>query len=180
MLDNIEKRVHLWQEVKPFYPDGGGLPRSQQSRTTEAILNALILASYDAGGALGESASVALRNMWVLQLKTGADSGAFPWLNFHNEPWEAEDSPYFGAALAAIAASVAPPSYRETAEVRNDLHLLEAYLQREFQNQTEINRAFALWASEKLPSLFTPEQKKSAANEIFAKQRVDGGWSRGQ
>lgn len=178
LLDNVAKRVQIWQDVKPFYPDGGGLPRSQQSRTTEAILNALILASYDApSAALSDPASRALDNMWPLQLKSGADAGAFPWLNFHNEPWEAEDSPYFGVALAAIAAGVTPPSYQAAPAIRSNIRLLETYLQREFPNQTEINRAFALWASAKLPDLFTPEQKKSAADAIFHKQREDGGWS---
>ncbi len=45
MLDNITRRVRLWREVEPFYPDQTrGLPKTSESRGTEAILNALILA----------------------------------------------------------------------------------------------------------------------------------------
>jgi squalene-hopene/tetraprenyl-beta-curcumene cyclase len=158
LLQNVAKRVELWNGVQPFYPDGGGLPRAHQSRATEAILNALILSTYNS-----PSADAALKNMWALQIKSGDDAGAFPWLNFHNEPWEADDSPYFGAALASIAAG-----NRTGAEVE----LLRAYLRREFAHQTDINRAFAL-----LGSAVADEQKKSAIAEILAKQLPDGGWS---
>jgi squalene-hopene/tetraprenyl-beta-curcumene cyclase len=203
LLANVTKRVELWNDVKPFYPDSGDLPRSLQSRTTEAILNALILATYsaphssqtparqggdfapsnparqggDRDGELSATARTAFENMWALQLKTGADAGAFPWLNFHNEPWEAEDSPFFGNALAAIAVGSAPAGYRATPEVQKNLGELELYLQREYKNQTPINQAFALWASAKLPGLLTSDQKKSFAEEIFKQQRDDGGWS---
>jgi squalene-hopene/tetraprenyl-beta-curcumene cyclase len=158
LLQNVAKRVELWKDVQPFYPDGGGLPRAQQSRTTEAILNALILSTYKS-----PTADAALKNMWALQIKSGDDAGAFPWLNFHNEPWEADDSPYFGAALASIAAGNRTGS---------EVELLQAYLRREFAHQTEINRAFAL-----LGSAINGEQKESAVAEILAKQLPDGGWS---
>jgi squalene-hopene/tetraprenyl-beta-curcumene cyclase len=190
LLANITKRVEMWNDVKPFYPDSGDLPRSLQSRTTEAILNALILATYNAhssqaparqggdrDGQLDKTTQAAFNNMWALQIKTGDQEGAFPWLNFHNEPWEAEDSPFFGNALAAIAVGSAPASYRATPEVQKNLGQLELYLQREYKNQTPINQAFALWASAKLPDLLTADQKKSFAEEIFKEQRDDGGWS---
>lgn len=32
-------------------------------------------------------------------MKTGEQSGAWTWLNFHYEPWEADDPPYYGASL---------------------------------------------------------------------------------
>jgi squalene-hopene/tetraprenyl-beta-curcumene cyclase len=191
LLANITKRVEMWNDVKPFYPDSGDLPRSLQSRTTEAILNALILATYstapisqvparqggDPKGELSEAASTAFQNMWALQIKTGDQAGAFPWLNFHNEPWEAEDSPFFGNALAAIAVGSAPASYRAVPEIQRNVSQLTLYLQREYKNQTPINQAFALWASAKLPGLLTSDQKKSFAEEIFKQQRDDGGWS---
>jgi squalene-hopene/tetraprenyl-beta-curcumene cyclase len=184
LLANITKRVEMWNDVKPFYPDSGDLPRSLQSRTTEAILNALILATYnparqggDLDGGLSATARTAFNNMWALQLKTGDQAGAFPWLNFHNEPWEADDSPFFGNALAALAVGSAPASYRATPEIEKNLGQLELYLQREYKNQTPINQAFAMWASAKLPGLLTPDQKKSFAEEIFKQQRDDGGWS---
>jgi squalene-hopene/tetraprenyl-beta-curcumene cyclase len=184
LLANITKRVEMWNDVKPFYPDSGDLPRSLQSRTTEAILNALILATYnparqggDRDGDLSAAARTAFNNMWALQIKTGDQAGAFPWLNFHNEPWEAEDSPFFGNALAALAVGSAPASYRAMPEVQKNLSQLELYLQREYKNQTPINQAFAIWASAKLPNLLTADQKKSFEEDVFKQQREDGGWS---
>jgi squalene-hopene/tetraprenyl-beta-curcumene cyclase len=163
LLANTTKRVEMWNEVQPFYPDGGGLPRANQSRTTEAILNALILTSYRA-----PSADAALKNMWALQSKSGDAAGSFPWLNFHNEPWEAEDSPYFGNALAAIAAAN---------HTGPEVDALRSYLRREFDRQTEINQAFGLIASSKMPGLLSADQKKSAIAAMLRKQQTDGGWS---
>src|SRR5580658_4938856 len=101
LLANVTKRVRLWSEVQPFYADKDGDPKTAQSRGTEAVLNALILASYDPK--LNDDTRLALKNMWSLQLTTGEKKGAFIWLNFHNEPWEADDSQFWGATLAALA-----------------------------------------------------------------------------
>src|SRR5438876_6053459 len=49
LVDNVVTRVTLLKEVAPFYPDQvRGLPKTSESRGTEAILNALILANRDA------------------------------------------------------------------------------------------------------------------------------------
>src|SRR6266702_2592556 len=49
LLDNVTKRVRLWKEVAPFYGDEEyGAHKATESRATEAVLNALVLASYDA------------------------------------------------------------------------------------------------------------------------------------
>ena len=48
VLDNVIKRVRLWREVEPFYPDQTrGLPKTSESRGTESILDALILVWND-------------------------------------------------------------------------------------------------------------------------------------
>src|SRR5438093_4047277 len=100
LLDNVTKRVRLWQEVEPFYRDGkDGVNKTTESRGTEAVLNALILASYDAqNGSLSDDARAAFNDMWALQQTTGDEKGAWPWLKFNNEPWEAHDSQYYGAS----------------------------------------------------------------------------------
>jgi hypothetical protein len=41
--------------------------------------------------------------MWALQEWTGDQKGAWPWLDFGNEPFEASDSQYYGSFLAAVA-----------------------------------------------------------------------------
>ena len=172
-LDNIAKRVSLWQEVEPFYSDAkNGAPKSAESRGTEAVLNALVLSRYQA-----PEAANALRNMWALQLKAGEKRGSWIWLNFHNEPWEADDSAFWGASLAGIAAGWAPESDRKSAETQANIAILGEYLQREQQTQSTLNRSVALWASGKLPQLLKAEQRAAIVAEIAGKQRDDGGWS---
>jgi squalene-hopene/tetraprenyl-beta-curcumene cyclase len=172
-LDNVSKRVSLWNDVLPFYSDAqNGPPKSAESRGTEAVLNALVLARFEAPAAID-----ALRNMWALQLKAGGKRGSWIWLNFHNEPWEADDSAFWGASLAGLAAGWAPESYRESAGIPENLALLAEYLQSQQQSQSTLNRAVALWASGKLPQLLKPEQRAGIVAEIAGKQRDDGGWS---
>jgi squalene-hopene/tetraprenyl-beta-curcumene cyclase len=167
-LDNMSKRVSIWDEAQPFYNDEKhGVGKSAEARATEAVMNALILARYDA-----PKAKDAARNMWALQLKSGDKAGSWTWLNFHNEPWEADDSAFWGASLGGLAAGAAPdPAYKE------NVALLAGYLQREQQGQSTLNRAVALWASGKLPQLLTADQRSSIAGEILSKQHEDGGWS---
>ncbi|HEV3138904.1 MAG TPA: hypothetical protein VGY57_00240, partial [Vicinamibacterales bacterium] len=56
MLDHVVKRVKMWKDVEPFYPDQTrGLPKTSESRGTESILNAIVLATRDADrGALSD------------------------------------------------------------------------------------------------------------------------------
>ena len=38
LTDNVVKRVQLWREVDPFYPDQTrGLPKTSESRGTESV-----------------------------------------------------------------------------------------------------------------------------------------------
>ena len=167
-LANISKRVALWNDVEPFYNDAkNGAPKSAESRGTEAVLNALVLARYQS-----PAAKDAMRNMWALQLKTGDQRGSWTWLNFHNEPWEADDSAFWGATLAALAAGAAPEAVDA-----GGLGLLADYLQREEAAQSTLNRAVALWASGKLPKLLKAAQREAIVQDILARQRDDGGWS---
>jgi len=116
MLDNVVKRVTNWRDVEPFYPDQTrGLPKTSESRGTESVLNALILATRDAQvGTLSDDARVAFANMWALQFKSGELKGAWAWLQFHNQPWEGDGSAYFGASLAALAVGRAPNGDRKS------------------------------------------------------------------
>jgi squalene-hopene/tetraprenyl-beta-curcumene cyclase len=173
LLENVTKRVRLWSEVQPFYADKNGDPKTAESRGTESVLNALILTSYNPK--LNDDTKLALQNMWGLQLKTGDKKGAWTWLNFHNEPWEADDSQYWGATLAALAVGNAPKDYQAT--VQDNVKLLSEYLQREQSGQSLLNRTVLLWASTKIPGLLKPEQKKSIVDELLSKQQNDGGWS---
>ena len=179
LLNSVTKRVRLWKEVEPFYSDEKrGAYKTSESRGTEAVLNALILASYDARrGKLSADTRTAFDNMWALQQTAGDARGAWAWLRFNNEPWEANDSQYYGASLAAVAVGAAPENYRATPGIQKNVNLLRGYLNREWAKQSPINRVVALWASARLPGLLTPEQRESIVNEVLSKQQSDGGWT---
>lgn len=179
MLDGITKRVRMWREVEPFYDDQTrGLPKTSESRGTEAILNALVLARYDAAaGTLTADTRTALANMWALQFKSGATKGAWAWLNFHYAPWESDEAHYWGATLAALAVGTAPQNYQSAPEIQANLSLLRGFLSSEFDKQPLVNRLVAVWAAAKLPGLVTADQRQATLRDLQALQREDGGWS---
>ncbi len=178
LLDNVTKRVRMWKEAEPFYPDAKrGFPKTAESRGTESVLNALILVGYDAPtGKLSGDTHLALENMWAEQLKTGEAKGAWSWLQFHNSPWEG-DSQYYGAVLAAIAAGSAPGGYQYSPQIQDKVKLLRDYLVEGLESQKLIDRVLLVWASTKVPGLLTPEQQKSIMDEALGKQQADGGFS---
>lgn len=178
LLDNVTKRVRMWGEVEPFYPDAKrGVPKTYESRGTESVLNALVLTSYDAhDGILRPDTRLAFDNMWAQQIKTGSDRGAWPWLQFHNAPWEG-DSQFWGTTLAAIAVGTAPGGYRSSAAIQPGLALMRDYFVREQESQRLIDRVALLWASANLPGILTPAQQQAIVAAALAKQRPDGGFS---
>jgi len=175
----VTRRVGMWKEVEPFYPDQlRGIPKTSESRGTEAILNALTIASRDrAAGAPSDEGRRAFDNLWALQMKTGDLSGAWAWLNFHYEPWEAERSPFFGATLAAIAVASAPGNYAATPEIQDRAKLLREYLRKGSSSQHLFNRLMLLWASALWPDLLTPGEQGAIVDAARLAQQDDGGWS---
>ncbi len=177
LIDNVTQRVRLWKNLGPYYRDRGVDHKTAESRGTESVLNALILATYDAqSGHLSEDIRTAFANMWELQQTTGKEKGSWLWLQFDAEPWEANDSAYYGATLAAMAVGTAPESYQSSPNIQGSLALLRDYLKRESAAQSTINRVFLLWASTKLPGLLAPEEQSAIIHEIMSRQQADGGW----
>jgi squalene-hopene/tetraprenyl-beta-curcumene cyclase len=179
IIDNVKKRVRLWDSVESYYAnkedDTGNGPGS---RATESVLNAVVLAFHDSQmGELSNDTLEAFNNMWALQQTAGSDQGAWLWQNFRLSPWESSDSPYFGATLAALAVSIAPGNYRSSPDIQSNLASLQKYLDRRYSEQPLLNRIGLLWASTKWPGLLTPGQQKSIIGEIYEKQQSDGGWS---
>src|SRR3954469_2332839 len=160
LLANVTKRVTMWRDVEPFYPDQTrGVPKTSESRATEAILNAVILSRRDASaGSLSEEGRRALDNMWALQMKTGEQTGAWTWLQFHNEPWEGDSSPFHGATLAAIAIHSAPAGYAARPENADRLKALHDYLRNGNEKQALLSRAMLLWASTLAPAMIARDQ----------------------
>jgi squalene-hopene/tetraprenyl-beta-curcumene cyclase len=179
MYAGVVKRVKMWSQVEPFYNDAHSGPnKSIQSRSTESVLNALILASYDARqGHLSEVTRQAFENAWALQVHTGANAGAWTWLNFHNSPWESDISGYWGATLAALAVETAPDSYMKSRGVRQHVKELRSYLRKNYATQPLINQAVLLWVSAKMPGLISKQDRGALLQTLATKQGVDGGWS---
>jgi squalene-hopene/tetraprenyl-beta-curcumene cyclase len=179
LLDDVVKRVRAWKDMEPWYPDQTrGLPKTAESRGTESVINAIVLARRDAAaGVLSADARQAFSNLWAQQMRTGDLSGAWAWLSFRLEPWEGAQSAYFGAALAAVAVGSAPGGYVSSPEIQQNVELLRAYLTKQAGQQHALNKLMLLWASAKLPGLLTPAERDGIASEMFGKQQDDGGWS---
>ena len=179
LISDTRKRVTMWNEVDPFYPDQTfGLPKSSESRGTEAILNAFVLASRDAQeGYLASETMQAFENLWDLQFTRGEGRGAWAWLYFDLAPWESEGASYFGAALAAVAVGMAPESYAESPEVQEPLSLLRAYLLEDWQERPTFDRLMLLWAGSELRGLVNPTDDNTILKDLERLQNEDGGWS---
>jgi squalene-hopene/tetraprenyl-beta-curcumene cyclase len=142
------------------------------------VMNALILTRYDvASGHLREITKDALKNMSSLQIKTGDEAGSWDWINFHGAPFESDESHYWGATLGALAYGSAPASYRKQPAVQANLALLRTYLTKDYDKQPLVNRISVLWASGKVPSLLTREQREALLKDIASHQQRDGGWT---
>ena len=184
LLANITKRVTNWRDIEPFYPDQlRGIPKTSESRATEAILNAVILSRRDArAGALSDEGRRALDNMWALQMKTGEQTGAWTWLQFHNEPWEGDSSPFHGATLAAIAVHGAPGGYAAAPENVERVKALDDYLRKNNEQQPLLNRAMLLWVSATAPELLPRDaaagDRRRAAARAAGRRRMEHGVAR--
>ena len=191
LVADVVTRVRGWSEVKPFYGDTTlkGRTTALQSRGTEAILNALILASRDGrAGAASEDARLAFANLFALQVSDGEQAGSWPWLDFGLRPWESTTASYFGAALAAIAIGTEPQNYVATSAIQPNLARLRDYLRanttqpiwnrllRRHDDPNLFNRAMLLWASAKLPGLLSVDERKAAVASLYEAQASDGSW----
>jgi squalene-hopene/tetraprenyl-beta-curcumene cyclase len=172
LLASITKRVTQWNDIQPYLGDKTGGP------ATESVLNALVLAESDARtGRLTDTTNRALQIMWSEQIKTGDRAGAWPWVSFGNEPWEAPDSVYWGATLAALATATSPEGYAHRPSIRADFMLLKNYLSKGEAGESLLNRLGLLWASWKIPSLLSPERETAIVRAVLERQQADGGWS---
>jgi squalene-hopene/tetraprenyl-beta-curcumene cyclase len=169
----------LWSTTLPFYPDQTVAPgKSVESRGTEAVLSALMLAWDDARtGWLSPETVAAFDHMWTEQHASGDSAGAWSWLDFDLSPWETADAEYYGAALGALAVGVAPENYQARPQIQDYVRRLRDYLVRQYPAQSLHDRVVLLWASTKLPGLLDEGQRQSLVDEVLSAQNPDGGWS---
>jgi squalene-hopene/tetraprenyl-beta-curcumene cyclase len=158
--------------------------KKKQSRGTEAVLNALILAREDRFQGRqkpSEDTKKSLSILWATQVNDGKEKGSWEWINFGMDPWEGQSSRYMGACLAAIAVSSAP-GYDLTSlkgDLKERLGSLRAYLKEGFASQNLHNRVWMLWASANLDGLLAPNEKDQLVAQVLAKQLSSGGFSLG-
>jgi squalene-hopene/tetraprenyl-beta-curcumene cyclase len=174
LLVNVKKRIDNWKDNRLFYDFND--VKKEESRGTESVLNALILANYDAHAgrkSISAHTSKAFKIMWSLQGK-----GTWGWLDFGTgyEPFESPSSQYVGSALAAVAVGRAPGGYRKTADIQKNLKTLRAHLRSNFETQTLHNRLYALWADRVMGDFLTEQQRTGVMNAAFSKQQPDGGF----
>jgi squalene-hopene/tetraprenyl-beta-curcumene cyclase len=178
LMDSVEKRVRGWSQMAPFYSDRDGPDKAAQSRATEAVLNAVILASYDVGqGYLRPITRTAFDEAWALQERQGENAGGWKWQDFNLAPWESVEGGYQGAALLAVQAVNAPDGYAAEPAASLYLQRLSEYLKREYSSQPIMNRLYVLWASAKSPGLLTSAEGKSLIAALRSLQQPDGGWA---
>jgi len=179
LLENVTQRVRLWSQTSPFYTDEKyGAGKSAQSRGTESVLNALILAANDARvGRLSSDTRAAFEHMWELQRTAGEAAGSWAWLDFNLAPWEAAGSDYYGAALAAIAVGSAPEGYASSPAIQEHVRLLRDYLQREYPTHSLHEHLLLLWAATQLPGILEPARQEEIVARALQLQNSDGGWS---
>lgn len=178
MLASVEKRVGDWAEMAPFYSDEKyGKGKAAESRATEVVLNAVILASYDGPqGAVRPITRKAFDEAWALQETEGDLAGAWKWQDFHLGPWESTESGYQGAALLMVEAVHLPGGFAREAQTRAHLDRLRDYLRRNYAAQPMVNRLYVLWASAQEPGLLTRAEQKALVAEVRAQQQEDGGF----
>jgi len=170
MIDDVVKRVWLWNEVEPFYPDQTvGVPKSSESRGVESVLNALVLATRDRErGVLGPDTRQAFANMWALQMKSGDRKGGFNWLNFNLEPFESPSAPYWGATLAALAVARAPDGYGADPAVAPQIEALRGFLRTGAAGHSLYTRTLVLWADSELHGVLDEDQRQSIVRDLAA------------
>jgi squalene-hopene/tetraprenyl-beta-curcumene cyclase len=141
-------------------------PLASQAYGVESIYAALFLSRENPESA---EAHAAVARMWSAQLQEGKSKGAWQWFSLELDPWEMPESRFYGATLAALAASSSQDS-SHVAELTN-------FLRSEQKTQPLHNRAMLLWVSTKSPRLLSPQERSAIAKEIWNNQQPDGGWT---
>jgi squalene-hopene/tetraprenyl-beta-curcumene cyclase len=175
LLEEVTRRVESYDTHEPLYDFNE--KKKIESRGTEAVLNALILAKTDAGNNrryVSEPMQKALRRLW----ETQRSDGAWDWLDFGLEPFETLDATYHGATLAALAIGSVPGfSKSPGAGAAPGIDKLRGYLKEKYASQSLFNRVWVLLASTRFKDLLTRAQRQALITEIQSRQQEDGGWS---
>ena len=187
ILEQTKTRVSNWDqldapEFQLFYDFDDA--KKKQSRGTEAILNALVLAFDDQIEGRRQpcdETKKALSILWATQITEGEHKGSWEWLNFGLEPWESTGARFLGASMAAIAIGTASQNGLAGPDEGSPerLESLRAYLTAHHGAQNLHNRTWLLWASARMDGLLSLREREQLIDQLVAKQQTNGGWSLG-
>jgi hypothetical protein len=171
------KEIALRVETYPKHESMSD-PKHGGERGTEAVLNAVMLAQWDAVAMIRQEPSALTQKAFQQLWETQSDDGAWDWMNFGEEPDETADARYYGAALAAFAVSRFPILVKsDESGTASYLDRLRSYLKDRFDEQNLYRKTWSLFASARLTGVLTSKQQDSLIAELRAKQNPDGGWS---
>jgi squalene-hopene/tetraprenyl-beta-curcumene cyclase len=175
ILATVRQRVQHVASEQPYYDHTEA--KKVESRGVEAVLNAVVLTQYDTLGRSGmgsEATRAAIARLWEVQ----RPDGAWDWLNFGLEPYEANDSGFYGATLAAIAAGTSAGQHASReAKGQAGLERLRGYIRGSVASQRLFGQSWALLASARMPGLLDAAQRDAIVRNLERAQRADGGWS---
>lgn len=168
-LDPAYEAVRQYAEdlVEERWPDKG--PRWD----AEVVMTAGVLAYGDrlAGESLHPTTRKALDHTWTLQ----REDGGFDWISCDWPPYESDDD--FGAAMAALAALVAPDDYAQTEAAQQGLARLRDYWVTN-PPPTLHHQGWILWADSYRPgTLITEEHRQAVIDELLSLEQTGGGWA---
>lgn len=175
MLDVVRRRAESTTADQPYYDHTEA--KKIESRGVEAVLNAVVLTYLTPDSRSSDSdthITAAMTRLWQAQ----RPDGAWDWLEFGLEPYEAPDAVYYGATVAALAAGSASGKRASSdASGQAGVERLRRYLRSSFASQRLFNKAWALLAASRLDGVLTTSERTAAIAELEARQRADGGWS---
>jgi squalene-hopene/tetraprenyl-beta-curcumene cyclase len=152
----VEKR---WKEKGPRWP-------------AEVVVAATTLAANDRATTrrLHATTRKALDRMWTLQ----REDGGWDWLICGWPPMESDD--HYGVTFAAIGVGLAPDDYAKTAAAKKGLEGIRKFLLAN-PSLSLHHKAMELWASMHVDGLLEKKKRRRIVDELFARQRPDGGWA---
>ena len=170
ILDMVRRRVSSTAADQPYYDHTEA--KKIESRGVEAVLNAAVLAY------LGPTDEALMRTAMARLWETQRADGAWDWLDFGLEPYEAPDAVYYGATVAALAAG-SPAGRQASADEkgRAGAERLRRYLRSSLAQQRVFNKAWALLAASRLDGVLATAERNATIAELESRQRSDGGWS---
>lgn len=175
VIEQVSRRIGYRPVDQPYYDHTEA--KKVESRGVEAVINAVALTGLGDETTPDERQALvaaAMSRMWNVQ----RPDGAWDWLDFGLEPYEAPDAVFHGATLAALAAG-SPAGNRtiDSDSARQGMVKLRGYLRSRVNDQRAFNRAWMLLAASRVDGLLTRPERDAIVKSLASLQRADGGWS---